>query len=218
MKTKISIEVFFDFICPWCLIGKRQFQIAIQQLKQTHPNVDVNIKWRGVQLLPSMPIDGIPYKAFYLQRLGNKTAVSMRQEQVRQAAKAVGVEIDFERIPRMPNTARAHSIFANAMRLGDSAQHDLFLEGLFSAYFHHSENISDPDVLQKIAMYCGYPEAQIKELLDAPDIPFISANTGGKGVPYFVFDASYAMAGAYHSSIFYKTMLDVLVAQKQAVV
>ena len=218
MKTKISIEVFFDFICPWCLIGKRQFQIAIQQLKQTHPNVDVNIKWRGVQLLPSMPIDGIPYKAFYLQRLGNKTAVSMRQEQVRQAAKAVGVEIDFERIPRMPNTARAHSIFANAMRLGDSAQHDLFLEGLFSAYFHHSENISDLDVLQKIAMYCGYPEAQIKELLDAPDIPFISANTGGKGVPYFVFNGSFALAGAHPANMLYKAMLDALAVQEQAAV
>ncbi|MCO8045700.1 DsbA family oxidoreductase [Acinetobacter bohemicus] len=218
MKLKIGIDVFFDFICPWCLIGKRQLQAAIQQLKLSHPEVEVEVKWLGVQLLPSIPVEGVPFKAFYLQRLGSRTAVKMRQEQVRQAAKAVEVDIDFERIARMPNTARAHRIFAHAMKLGNSAQHDLLLEKLFSAYFHQSENISDPAVLQKIAIECGYAQEQITELLAAPHLPFISANTGGKGVPYFVFDGSYAMAGAQPASALYKTMLDVLAVQRKAVV
>ncbi|MCU7226232.1 DsbA family protein, partial [Acinetobacter bohemicus] len=62
MKLKIGIDVFFDFICPWCLIGKRQLQAAIQQLKLSHPEVEVEVKWLGVQLLPSIPVEGVPFK------------------------------------------------------------------------------------------------------------------------------------------------------------
>ncbi len=214
MKSKIDIDVYFDFICPWCLIGKRQLQFAIDKLKRTHPKVDVNIKWYGVQLLPAMPIDGIPFKAFYLQRLGSSMAVRLRQEQVRQAAKVVGVEIDFERIPRMPNTAKAHSLLSNALKLADAKRHDLLLEGIFSAYFHHSENISDASTLEKIATYCGYEAGAIKAILDSPNVPFVSASTGGKGVPYFVFDGTFALAGAQPATMLYQAMLESLEAKE----
>lgn len=180
--------------------------------------MDVELKWRGIQLLPAIPLDGIPYKAFYLQRLGTSMAVKRRQEQVRQAAKGVGVDIDFERIPRMPNTAKAHSLFLNVMKFSKPEDVNLLIEGLFSAYFHHSENISDPAVLQKIAVYCGFDEGKIKQILADPQTPFISANTGGKGVPYFVIDGSFALAGAHAASTLYDAMLDALELQRQVAV
>ena len=213
----LNIDVFFEFICPWCLIGKRQLQKAIYLLQQSHPDVTVNLNWRGVQLLPHIADEGIPFKAFYLQRLGTSTAVKMRQAQVRQAAQAVGVEIDFERIPRMPNTAKAHHFFKNAARRMSPEQQDRLLEGIFSAYFHHSENISDPATLQKIAVYCGIAEETVSPILNQTDISFVSANTGGKGVPYFVFDGSSAMAGAQPAAVLYQAMLDALETQGQCV-
>lgn len=218
MKTQISVEVFFDFICPWCLIGKRQLKVAIEKLNQTHPDIQVNIKWRGIQLLPDIPIDGLPFKAFYLQRLGSSIAVKIRQEQVRQAAKVVGVDIDFERIPLMPNTAKTHILFSNAMKLVDSTQHDLLLEGIFLANFHHSENISDPKVLQHIALSCGYTEEQVRELLKISDRAFVSANTGGKGVPYFVIEGSVALAGAQPANTLYETILDALELKRRVTI
>jgi len=213
MTREINVDVFFDFICPWCLIGKRQLQIAIQQLKQTHPDIKVVLHWRGIQLLPQIPMEGIPFDAFYLKRLGSATAVRMRQDQVRQAAKTVSVDIDFSRIHRMPNTAKAHSLLINALKVGGSAQSDRLLEGIFSAYFHHSENISDSAVLRKIAAYCGFPEDVIDDILDQPSIPFVSADTGGKGVPYFVFDGCFAMAGAQPADTLYNAMLEALMVQ-----
>ena len=214
MKSAVEIEVFFDFICPWCLIGKRQLQAAIELLHQTHQDVQVQIKWRGIQLLSAIPLDGVPFKAFYLQRLGSPTAVRLRQGQVRQAAKAIGVEIDFDKIPRMPNTAKAHYFFSKASALGDAEKHNLLLEAIFSAYFHHSENISDPLVLEKIAVQCGYQAAAIQAILDIPPTPFISADTGGKGVPYFVFDGSFAIAGAQPADVLYQAILEVLQTQE----
>lgn len=210
MKQTLEIDVYFDFICPWCLIGKRQLQTALHKFCQIYPEIDVQIRWRGIQLLPAMPVDGIPFKAFYLQRLGSTTAVRMRQEQVRQAAKAVGVEIDFERIPRMPNTAKAHSLMNNALKLVDEQKYDLLLEGIFSAYFYHGENISDTATLLKIASYCGYDAADIQAILDTPNQSFVSANTGGKGVPYFVFDGALALAGAQPANVLYQAMLEAL--------
>lgn len=210
MKPTLEIDVYFDFICPWCLIGKRQLQSALQQLNQTHPDLDVHIRWRGIQLLPAMPIDGVPFKAFYLQRLGSAVAVRMRQEQVRQAAKAVGVEIDFERIARMPNTAKAHNLMSNAAKLADAKKQDLLLEGIFSAYFHHGENISDTTTLQKIASYCGYETTDTQAILANPMQPFISADTGGKGVPYFVFNGALALAGAQPANVLYQVMLEAI--------
>ena len=215
MSRQLPIDVFFEFICPWCLIGKRQLQVAIQKLNRSHPDVEVVLNWKGVQLLTQIPADGIPFQAFYLQRLGSSVAVRMRQAQVRQAAGMVGVEIDFEKIPRMPNTAKAHQFFKNALEMSNPIQADRLLEGLFSAYFHHSENISDIAVLQKIATYCGFEEDAIARISDVPDHLFISADTGGKGVPYFVFDGGFAMAGAQPADVLYKAMLEALSAQGQ---
>ena len=213
----LTIDVFFEFICPWCLIGKRQLQKAIHVLQQNYPDVEVILNWRGVQLLPHIPVEGIPFKAFYLQRLGTSTAVKMRQAQVRHAAQAAGVEIDFERIQRMPNTAKAHYFFKNAAKRISREQQDRLLEGIFSAYFHHSENIGEGAVLEKIASYCGIADSSILPILDEPNISFVSANTGGKGVPYFVFDGSSAMAGAQPAAVLYQAMLDALETQGQCV-
>lgn len=215
MTRQLVIDVFFEFICPWCLIGKRQLQKAIQQLKQSHPDVEVVIQWRGVQLLSHIPKEGVPFKAFYLLRLGNAMAVRQRQEQVRQAAKSVGVDIDFSLIPRMPNTAKAHVLFENAVKYASATLSDRLLDAIFTAYFHHSEDISDTATLQKIASYCGFTDDVLEKIFAEPESTFISADTGGKGVPYFVFDRSFAMVGAQPAQALYQAMLEALEMQEQ---
>jgi predicted DsbA family dithiol-disulfide isomerase len=215
MTRQLVIDVFFEFICPWCLIGKRQLHHAIQQLKNSHPDVNVVIQWRGVQLLPQIPKEGIPFKAFYLVRLGNSTAVLQRQEQVRQAAKNVGIEIDFSLIPRMPNTEKAHLLFKNASKFASPALCDRLLDAIFTAYFHHSEDISDIASLQKIASYCGFTDEVLEKIFAESESRFISADTGGKGVPYFVFDRSFAMVGAQPTQALYQAMLEALDMQEK---
>lgn len=210
MSRQLHIDVFFDFICPWCLIGKRQLQTAIKQLHRTDPDIDVILHWRGVQLLPHIPVEGVPFQAFYLKRLGSVTSVRMRQAQVRQAANVVGVDLDFDRIKRMPNTAQAHHLLEHALKIGSPKQCDMLLEQLFAAYFHHSEDIGDTAVLLKIAALCGFSADTLGNYLDEP---FISANTGGNGVPYFIFDGRSALAGAHSADILYKAMLEALATQ-----
>lgn len=146
MSGRLRIDVFFDFICPWCLIGKRQLECAQDLLRIQQPEVDITTVWHGVQLLPQLPVQGEPFAEFYLKRLGSAEAVRMRQAQVQQAAMAVGVPIDLSRIATMPNTADAHRLLERATVLGSTAQRDVLLERLFAAYFQYGEDLGCPEI------------------------------------------------------------------------
>ena len=75
----LTIDVMFDFVCPWCLIGKRQLDRALTRLAETAPDVRPRVTWHGVQLLPDTPLAGTPYQAFYVARLGSEAAIATRQ-------------------------------------------------------------------------------------------------------------------------------------------
>lgn len=141
MKQLLSVEVFFDFVCPWCLIGQRHLQAALLHLQREQPQVQVQLQWRGVQLLPGLPASGVPFHAFYLQRLGSEEAVRERQAQVRAAARVVGEDIDFSRIRRMPNTGNAHRLLQRAAQLLEAGQLEALLAQLFIAYFHQGRDL-----------------------------------------------------------------------------
>lgn len=203
MRGKLHIDVFFDFICPWCLIGKRQLERALAMLHASQPGVEVTLAWHGVQLLPDMPVDGQPFAEFYLRRLGSEQAVRMRQAQVREAAAAAGLSIDFARIARMPNTAEAHRLLARATTLGTPAQRDALLERLFAAYFDNGEDLGDPATLLIIAESCGFALVDLVDSLHGDGRPFLCdpAGMAASGVPYFVLDRRLALSGAQPAEV-----------------
>ena len=73
-KASLTIDVHFDFVCPWCLIGKRNLDAAVSRFASLRPDVCVKVRWRSHQLLPDMPVGGVPYQAFYVARLGSASA------------------------------------------------------------------------------------------------------------------------------------------------
>src|SRR5215475_3173836 len=86
-RAVLKIEAFFDFICPWCLIGKRNLDAAVARFASSRPDVQVKVQWRSHQLLPWTPPDGLPYQAFYRDRLGSAEAVAARRAQVQKAGR-----------------------------------------------------------------------------------------------------------------------------------
>lgn len=210
MSQHLRIDAFFDFICPWCLIGKRQLDRALEQLQRSQPNVDVTLVWHGVQLLPDMPVQGEAFAEFYLKRLGSADAVRMRQAQVQQAAAAAGVSIDLQRIRRMPNTANAHRLFELASKLGTSSQRDALLERLFAAYFQKGEDLGDHATLLAIAESCDLPSDGLAGGLRSDGSAFVGGHAPSGGVPYFVFDHRLAVSGAQPAEVLLKSMRKAL--------
>ena len=217
MKQLLSVEVFFDFVCPWCLIGQRHLQAALLLLQREQPQVQVHLQWRGVQLLPGLPAEGVPFHTFYLQRLGSEQAVRERQAQVRAAASVVGEDIDFSRIRRMPNTGNAHRLLQRASRLLDAAQLEALLAQLFVAYFHQGRDLGDSRVLLGIAQRCGLQAAQIADGLRDDGSPFLAgAGRAGSAVPRFRFNQGPLVAGAQPAELLFAAMREALQEVEQA--
>lgn len=195
---RLSIEVYFDFICPWCLIGKRQLDEALAQLRVERPEVRVDVSWRGVQLLPALPMQGEDFHAFYLRRLGSEQGVRLRQAQVRQAAASVGVELDFDKIPRMPNTADAHRLWQRACQLGSPAQLESLLEWLFACHFLHGGDLGDGATLLGLAEAVGFSPADLVGSLQGDGTPFFcdQPEAARQGVPSFVLEKGRVLSGA----------------------
>ena len=196
MSRRLRIDVFFDFICPWCLIGKRQLERAQEMLRSSQPDVQITTVWHGVQLLPHMPAQGEPFADFYLKRLGSADAVSMRQAQVKMAASAVGVSIDFSRINTMPNTADAHRLLERVNAQGTAAQCDALIERLFEAYFHNGEDLGCRETLIAIARSCGVDAQIVADCLLGDASPYDSHPAAASGVPSFQFDGRLQVVGA----------------------
>jgi predicted DsbA family dithiol-disulfide isomerase len=217
MNVVLQVDLYFDFICPWCLIGKRQLERALLQLQQERPGLRVEQHWHGVQLLLHLPAEGVPFAAFYLERLGSAEAVSLRQAQVQRAASVAGLDLDLSRIAQMPNTADAHRLLACAAALGQPAQCDALLERLFAAYFQHGENLSDGATLLAIAEACGFDIAQLAPVLRGNGQPYFSATTSDRAlsVPHFVFNDSLEVSGAQPAEVLLATMRQALAQQQE---
>jgi predicted DsbA family dithiol-disulfide isomerase len=196
VSRRLQIDVFFDFICPWCLIGKRQLEHAQVQFLSRHPDVKIATVWHGALLLPQLPVQGEPFADFYRKRLGNADAVTMRQAQVQQAAGAVGLAIDLSRIETMPNTADAHRMFERVSELGNTAQREMLLERLFAAYFLRRENLGCRETLLDIARSCGVDTNVVLDCLKGDGTPFEGSPDATSGVPSFQFDRRLTVIGA----------------------
>lgn len=196
MSRRLRIDVFFDFICPWCLIGKRQLEHAVVQFRSRHPDVQITTVWHGVQLLPQLPVQGEPFADFYRKRLGNAETMTLRQSQVQQAAAAVGLAIDLTRIETMPNTADAHRLFDRVSVIGNATQREMLLERLFAAYFYRRENLGCRQTLLDICRSCGIDPQTVADCLKGDGLPFGGFPGAPSGVPSFQIDRRITVVGA----------------------
>lgn len=203
-RRVLKIEVFFDFICPWCLIGKRNLDMAVSRFASSRPDVRVQVEWRSHELLPWTPLDGMPYQAFYRDRLGSAEAVAARRAQVQQAGRDAGIEFAFDRIAVLPNTAAAHDLVTFAASRGDGAQIAALIDRLLTAYFMEGENIGERETLERLGRACGLEHASLKahlaaskRLADPAGRRVPTADSQVSGVPYFVFNTGYSLSGVH---------------------
>lgn len=192
MPPALVIDVWFDLICPWCLIGKRQLDTALAQWRAEQAGADVVVRWHPVRLIDGVPAEGWDFADFYLRRLGSAQAVQARQAQVVAAARQAGVEIDFARIRVFPDTGPAHQLLAAAAdRLGTVA-HQALIDRLFQAYFQRGDNLGDRSTLLTIATEAGLDRQDTAARLDLP----LPGGAPVHGVPFFVFNGRQALSGA----------------------
>jgi predicted DsbA family dithiol-disulfide isomerase len=202
------VEVWSDITCPWCYIGKRRLESALAQFEGRD---DVEVVWRSFQLDPGAPLGQT--ENIY-ERLSKKMGRPIEQikamnQQVTEIAAAEGLTYDFDAYKPI-NTFAAHRVLhlAKSLGLGDATK-ERFLKGQFT----EGERLEDHDVLVRLAVEAGLPEADVRRVLESDEFAADVHNDvrelqalGGNGVPFYVIDRRYGISGAQPVEVFLNTL------------
>jgi len=199
----MQIEVYSDVVCPWCFIGRRRLEQALETAGYAQ---EAHIAWRPFQLNPTMPKEGMDRRVYLDAKFGGADARRAIEERVAKAGEADGIEFAFDRIARTPNTFDAHRLIWFAEQQGCQ---DQVVEALFHSYFTKGREIGNLDSLAEIASDCGLNREEVERFLASDRaVQEVRAEEatghrlGIRGVPYFVLNGSISISGAQPPEIF----------------
>ena len=177
MTQTLTIDIWSDVMCPWCLVGWGNLRQALDQLDG---EIAADIRWHAFELNPDMPEEGEERTAHIARKYGRTLEQSRGvQDQMREAAQAAGVSLDYEPgedggdEPAPPammwNTLAAHKLLTWTRETrGPAKQTELKLE-LFAAHFNARRRIGEHEVLLDIAQEVGLDRAQARAALESDE-------------------------------------------------
>jgi predicted DsbA family dithiol-disulfide isomerase len=194
----MNVEIWSDIACPWCYVGKRRFEAALEQFEHRD---QVNVTWRSFELDPGAPYERPEGGAAHLAEKYGTTVEKAREmeDHMTQVAAGDGLDFRFDKL-RPGTTFDGHRVLHLAEQHG---KQDEMKERLMRAYLTDGELISDHEVLQRLAVEVGLPEDEVREVLvterfaeEVRDDERTAASLGITAVPFFVVDRSIAASGA----------------------
>jgi predicted DsbA family dithiol-disulfide isomerase len=194
MSEPLRITVISDVICPWCYLGKRRLESALEE-----SGVAAAVSWLPFELNPDMPEEGMPRADYRARKFGAEKGAEL-DAQMQQRGADEGVLFAFDKMQRTPNTRRAHMLVAQA---SDAGLGDDLTEALFRAYFEDGADVGDPQVLIAIGEKVGLDPELAAEVIRSEAISDAvatmesrAAEVGVTGVPFFIINEKYAVSGA----------------------
>lgn len=215
----MKIEIWSDIVCPFCYIGKRKFEKALDGFGAKD---NVEIVWRSFQLDPEMqPVAGQSVHEYLAMRKGVSPEKGKEMNDYMSGiAKEEGLEYNFDKAI-ISNTLDAHRLLHFAKTKG--LQNEI-KERLFKAYYTEGRNIGDQDTLAQLGQEVGLDATEIKSALQTDaykqdvELDQYEANqVGARGVPFFVFNDKYAVSGAQPTDVFTQVLNKVWEEEKPVV-
>lgn len=209
----LRIDIVSDAICPWCFIGKRQLERALEMLAPE--GLRFSVHWNPFQLNPDMPKEGRDRAAYRTAKFGSAEHARELDDRVAAAAGGVGLEFRLDLMRRTPNTLDAHRLIWLGGREG---LQDAVMESVFAAYFLQGRDIGDTAVLADCAAAAGMDRAATADFLagDVAAKEMLAADraareAGVNGVPAFFLDGY----GLYSGALPAETMAEALRKARQ---
>lgn len=194
----MKIEIWSDVMCPFCYIGKKNFENALDEL----PFKDkIDVEWKSFQLDPSLETGVSTTTAEYFRDKKGFPEAQAKQmtAQVTEMGKSVGIDFNFENAI-ITNTFPAHKLIHLAKKKNLGAEME---EELFKAHFLDGKNIGDEKILINLGENLGLKSEDITEALSNQEIDLEvkheiieASQLGISGVPFFVIDQKYGVSGA----------------------
>ncbi len=193
----LTIEVYSDVVCPWCYVGKRRLEQALESSGRPQSAL---VFWRPFQLNPTMPKAGMDRRVYLETKFGGLGEMKAIQNRIAGAGVSAGIEFAFDRIARTPNTFDAHRLIWFAQQQG---RQDAAVEELFHGYFTEGLHIGEHDVLVSLAARAGLDGAAVGRFLQSQDGTEAvrqeearGRQLGIRGVPYFLLNGKTVVSGA----------------------
>ncbi len=184
----LKIVMFSDYICPFCYVG-------FETMRRLKPEFDLEIEWRGFQIHPDWPAEGIPAET--VREGGDAAARKATWQRIVAMAGAVGFEI---KAPMMFTNSRAALAATEFAR--ESGRDEALEERIYRAYFNEGENIGDAGVVARLAAEAGLDADEVAAAIKSPKYEMrlknnsLAANQRGvSGVPTF-FIGEFPLVGA----------------------
>lgn len=205
----MKVDIYSDFVCPFCYIGKTKFESALSQFE--HRN-DVQIVYKSFELSPHTSGNELTQVS-----LAKKYGMSVDQAQemtknVASQASEVGLTFRFDEM-RDANTFDAHRLLMLAQQKGLASK---YVTTVFSAYFSDNENIADHQKLTELAVKAGLNEQDVAAVLSSDQYGDLvrkdeqqASDLGVSGVPFFVINDKYAISGAQPQNVFLNALQQI---------
>src|SRR5688500_756070 len=202
-KPALKISVISDVVCPWCYIGKRRLEKAIDKLSDKY---DFEVEYFPFELNPGMPEEGQDQKAYLVDKFGGEERYHQLTGHVSKIATDEGLEFDYDAQAKSPNTRKAHRLIQLAREDGKQLQ---LVEALFKAYFTDGIDLTQDENLIGLAVQSGMPREKVTEFLKtdvgAAEVEMAERqwqSAGVTGVPFYVIDNKYGVSGAQSAESF----------------
>lgn len=212
MTAKLTIDIYSDVMCPWCIIGYNQLQKGLEPLKG---EIEAEVRWLPFELNPNMPPEGEESVAHIARKYGRTLEqAAAGREQMRAVGERAGYSFayagDSPEPPAMLwNTFAAHKLLKWALiEAGSDLQNQLKL-ALFNAHFQQRRNLSDPQVLVDVAASLGLDAAGARAALDDEVLSQIVRQEEAQawdmnisGVPAMLVQGKYLIPGAQEPEVY----------------
>lgn len=218
--AKVTLDIWSDVMCPWCVIGLNQLDKALAGMAG---EVDATVRFHPFELNPDMPEEGEDQSAHIQRKYGRTPEQSAGvRETLKGAAERAGYSFDYtgqgEAPPAMMwNTRMAHRLLTWAMRNFGPESQVALKRALFDAHFQARRNVSDPEVLAEVAESVGLPRLNALQAMIDPKIDAIVTTEERQawdwnvtGVPAVVINGRLIVPGAQEPEVYADLIRKVL--------
>lgn len=210
MKPTIRIAVVSDVVCPWCYIGKRRLEKAIENSSNDY---NFDITYYPFELNPDIPPEGRAQREHLIDKFGSEAQYERLTSNVAKIASAEGLVFDFLKQPTSPNTRECHRLILYAKQEGKQLE---IVEALFRAYFTEGVDLTKKENLIALAVSNGLDKDRTELFLQSSiGLTEVAAaeqdlqRMGITGVPFYIINDQYGISGAQMPEAFTKAFHDI---------
>jgi len=207
----LAIDVVSDVVCPWCYIGKRRLEAALELYRERRPDAPApKVTFHPFELNPDMPREGVSRADYIAKKFGARGYSA--HERLTHAGAQLGIAFAFDRIARQPNTLAPHALIEAARRKGVQGA---VKEAMLKGFFVDSADLTDEKTLVRLAAEAGLERGEAEAALADEALRNAVAQEenqaramGINGVPFFIFNQRLAVEGAQGPDVLLEAMLE----------